>query len=501
MEKIIIAEDDEEQLQMLNNLLSNLNYRVYLARDGAEAVDLVLKVNPDLVILDVNMPVMDGLNACLLIKKMKTYIPVILLTILQAEEDKIKGFENQADEFISKPYHILELLTRVRNLLIRKNYFDRINCILSDIDSLTTYSQYAIEKYESDKFIFHEWSKLLFSNILRNPIDITATGHQYIILSSVTSMKSDNMIFWKENNQVCSAPGLLPEEIIELIPKRKAIFEQKPAPGIKKLLEKFLLSCTGKNVSIENYVLYFEKTDGIIGINFKGAHGDFHTIFFKEVALVVKFFKMVHEKIKEIDDAFKYMIVALAKASEAHDDDTGAHLLRVNEYSKALAEEINMEPNLTNTLYFSAQMHDVGKIMIPAEIIRKPGPLTAEEFEIIKQHTTLGAKILGSAAKLSVAREIALYHHENYDSTGYPHGIGGENIPLTARIIKIVDIYDALRSKRPYKESFSHKKACECILSGDKRTSTSHFDPELLDAFKRRNDLFNDIYETYKDYK
>lgn len=501
MEKIIIADDDEEQLQMLNNLLSQLNYKIYLAKDGEEALDLVLKVNPDLVILDVNMPKIDGLNACLLIKKMKNYIPVILLTVLHLEEDRIKGFEYQADEFITKPYHMMELLTRVRNLLIRKNYFDRLNCILTDIDSLTTYSQYAIEKYETDKFIFNEWSELLFSNILRDPINLTATGHEYIILSSATSIKTDNMIFWKENNQLRTAPGLLPEEIISIIPKGKAIFEQEPAPGIKNLLEKFLLTGAGKKISIENYVLYFEKTDGIIGINFKGAHGDFHTIFFKEIALTVKFFKMIHDKIKEIDDAFKYMIVALAKASEAHDDDTGAHLHRVNEYSKALAEEINMEPNLTNILYFSAQMHDVGKIMIPAEIIRKPGPLTAEEFEIMKQHTTLGAKILGRAAKLSVAREIALYHHENYDGTGYPHCIDGKNIPLTARIIKIADIYDALRSKRPYKESFSHKIACECILKGDKRTSLSHFDPELLDAFKRINNFFNDIYETYKDYK
>jgi response regulator RpfG family c-di-GMP phosphodiesterase len=501
MQKILIAEDDEQQLQMLKDLLTACNYQVFMARNGQEAIDSVIKYNPDLVILDIQMPVLDGYSACVVIKKMKGFIPVILLTVLGDLDDRIKGYEYGADEFISKPYHSTELMTRVRNLLIRKNLFDKMQSILTDIDTLTTQSQRAIERYENDRFKFDEWSEELIGKILQDPCEPSKSGHEYIILYSPSSIKSENMIFWKENGKMRGVPLLLPQEIVNIIPKEEAVFEQQPKSELKKLLEDFILKTIKKRISILNYVLYFEPKGGIIGINFRGAHGDFHTIFFKEVSLILNFFKMIQAKIKEIDDAFRYMIIALSKASEAHDDDTGAHLLRVNEYAKVLADEINMEHNLANTLYYSAQMHDVGKIMIPADIIRKPGPLTHEEFEIMKQHTILGAKILGSASKLAVAREVALYHHENFDGTGYPHGIDGDNIPLTARIVKIADIYDALRSKRPYKEAFSHQKACECILKGDRRTLPSHFDPELLKAFKIRNDLFNEIYETYKDYK
>lgn len=201
---------------------------------------------------------------------------------------------------------------------------------------------------------------------------------------------------------------------------------------------------------------------------------------------------------KEINDAFRYTISALARASEAHDDDTGNHILRVNEYSKIIAEALGLSRKEVDTLHYSAQMHDVGKVMIPAEIIRKPTGLTPEEFDMIKKHTVYGVKILGTSSKLSVAREVALYHHEKYDGSGYPAGLKGDNIPITGRIVMLADIYDALRSKRPYKPPFSHTKAVSIIAEGDGRTNPGQFDPSILAYFKQKAHLFDDIWESLK---
>jgi len=209
----------------------------------------------------------------------------------------------------------------------------------------------------------------------------------------------------------------------------------------------------------------------------------------------------VQERTKELHDAFVESIFTLMRASEFRDDETGAHVKRISYYTKILAEAMGMDEEFCDHIFYASPMHDIGKIGIPDHILLKPGGFEPEEWEIMKSHTTIGYEILSgnSSPYLQMGQEIALGHHERWCGGGYPNGLKGEEIPLPARIMQLADVYDALRSKRPYKEAFPHEKAVRIITEGDGRTEPSHFDPEALAAFKRRADAFAEIYAQAAD--
>ncbi|MGB9904300.1 MAG: HD-GYP domain-containing protein, partial [Desulfotomaculales bacterium] len=194
-----------------------------------------------------------------------------------------------------------------------------------------------------------------------------------------------------------------------------------------------------------------------------------------------------------------YAAGALARAAEANDEETGNHIWRVGALAGMLAEELGCPASFVKTIEYSARMHDVGKIHIHPDILRKPGPLSVKEWETVKQHTVYGAKILGDEPRLAMAREIALSHHEKWDGSGYPQGLKGEAIPPAARIAALVDVYDALRNKRSYKPAYAHGEACRIIAEGDGRVEPAHFDPEVLKAFLKLAPAFEETYERLKD--
>ena len=188
--------------------------------------------------------------------------------------------------------------------------------------------------------------------------------------------------------------------------------------------------------------------------------------------------KVTHEKLK---GSYLDTIHRLVLAAEYKDEDTGDHIIRMGRYSAYLAEKLGFPDKEVQNILYAAPMHDVGKIGIPDSILMKPGKLTKEEFEIIKTHTLIGGKLLKNSKSdiLQLAEQIALSHHEKWNGTGYPKGLAGEEIPMIGRIVSIADVFDALTSKRPYKEPFPVEKAVDII----KNESGQHFDPEVVRVF------------------
>jgi putative two-component system response regulator len=178
------------------------------------------------------------------------------------------------------------------------------------------------------------------------------------------------------------------------------------------------------------------------------------------------------------------MIERLGRAAEWRDEDTAEHVTRVSRMSEVIALEAGLSPDRARVIALASQMHDIGKVAVPDTILLKPGPLTEEEFEVVKRHTTVGADILsgGTTEVLQTAERIARYHHERWDGSGYPEGLAGEQIPLEARIVAIADVFDALTSHRPYKKPWPIVKAIAAI----QLSAGTHFDPHLVECFVRR---------------
>ena len=205
--------------------------------------------------------------------------------------------------------------------------------------------------------------------------------------------------------------------------------------------------------------------------------------------------------VRRVDSARVETIEALAVAAEQRDDDTGTHIRRIGEYSAILARKLGWSQIEAEMLRLVAMLHDVGKIGVPDAILLKPGVLTQEEFRIIQAHTTIGYQITSKSndAIMQNAAEIALSHHERWDGSGYPQGRASEDIPIEGRIVALCDVYDALRSSRPYKAPFSHAKAVKIIVEGDDRTDPRHFDPDISRAFKDVATEFSRIFDEFPD--
>lgn len=216
--------------------------------------------------------------------------------------------------------------------------------------------------------------------------------------------------------------------------------------------------------------------------------------------------ELVSEKIREISDSQLATLLAVSKLAEYRDDETGRHIERTRTFCRIITEQLRLNPHYEKSIsdayveniFHAAPLHDIGKVGIADSILLKPGKLTSEEFEIMKTHPVIGANTLQTArskypknAFVNMGIAIAHAHHEKWDGSGYPDGLAGEDILLASRIMALADVYDALRSKRPYKEPFTHEKSCGIILEGKGK----HFDPAVVETFQELEARFAQIRE------
>jgi len=473
--KVLIVDDEELNVKLMELLLQPLDYQIIKAYSGEEALRKVADEPPDLILLDIMMPGIDGFQVCQRLKEdEKTrFIPIVMVTALDQLEDKVKGIEAGADDFLSKPVNRVELLARAKSLIKVKGLNDKIlryQQTLKSLFELTTFSE------------AHKTRDSLLKELAERTAQLTGMGSVAITMikdgrEEVEAAYNLRTERWEPPKDAISIP--LKAYIGKLMGNLWVL------GGEKRIDEETIrvLSIVAQRISSEIELLeYNQRLEKTVE---------------DRTRELQKALKDLEEANVEISRAHEEVVFRLALAAEYRDDDTAKHIRRISYYCAAIAKALGLPEHMVRLIRLASPMHDVGKIGTPDHILLKPERLTPEEYEEMKKHTLIGARILGGSSSelLKMAEAIALSHHEKYDGTGYPHGLSGEDIPLVGRIVAVADVFDALTTRRVYKPALPVEEALVII----KKECGSHFDPKVVGAFLSIMDEIIDIKERLKD--
>jgi PAS domain S-box-containing protein len=480
--KLLVADDDITALGELAELLTLSGFEVVQAPSGDEAWELFVNEKPDLVITDILMPGLDGISFLKLIREADEIIPVVMITGYGEMETAIRALRLGAFDFLLKPINGEILISTVekglehhRLKLLEKDYTHRLETqVESRTKELATTNEFLRGILESSRKV-----SIVVTNLQRNILfwnsgaeNIFGYSKEEMLGQSVTKLYPANV----DPNEV---QNTLREALTSKFGAAQKVIRQ-----VSKDQEEIVLS-----LAISPMWDRKGKMTGVVGLG-----QDVTEQFRLHEELLASY-----TRIRKIQGA---SIFALAQLAEARDGETGAHLKRIRQYCAVLCESIRKRPTygplmtseFIEDLVQCSVLHDIGKIVIPDSILFNPAKYKDEEFEIMQEHAALGGKALSEAAKetgesqsyLSVGADVAFYHHERWDGSGYPFGLRELEIPLSARVVSLCDVYDALRSKRRYKDDFSHEDSVKLIV----KERGKQFDPEIVDAFLDSQDGF-----------
>lgn len=529
-QSILVVDDDPLVRKILKKYITGLGYYVETAEDGRGALEMLNSYPYDLVLTDLQMPRLGGRELLQTMSSEFPDVPKIVLTGHGTNDDILAALKAGAYDFLYKPiedFGILEYSIKraVESRKLREERerhlaeLERINEIISMLNSGKSTDQiFSMLNISLKKVIPFDGMMLTLLNETNTFLNVENVIFNHGFFHSIIR-KGDRFLA----SQFTVGKYIEDEkDYVNIADLGTFIKTNETHDVLKELFRNGINSILAVSLKLK------EQVRGIILFLscYKSSFKDHHITFVKsivgQIALSVQraelmkeienhsrnLEKMVSERTEEVLKTQRITIFALGSLADARDSETGDHLERIRNYAVLLLQlykydgdhpEINAR--FLRDLYDSSVLHDIGKVGIPDEILLKKGSLTPEEFEIMKNHTVIGFDALKNASAdqgtdyfLSMAMDIILYHHERWDGNGYPEGLKGENIPLTARIVSICDVYDALTSRRPYKEAYPHDKAID-IMKGE----VGKFDPVLFNLFIKNAEEFNKIRTKYSE--
>ncbi|HIJ81255.1 MAG TPA: response regulator [Desulfuromonadales bacterium] len=494
--RILCVDDEPMNLGLLEAMLAPRGFEVITASNGYEAIEKIGE-RIDLCLLDVMMPGIDGFEVCRRLKGNGEHsnIPVIMITACFDKENRIRGIEAGAEDFISKPFDSSEVMARITMLLRVKGLNDQLHSAYASINNLTCLSKQILSGFDPFHFSFIDSIRDIVRQIIAVSPDRIEQPRRVLLSLRGINGEFGCYAFGHDSGAITMTilPATICRHLEKLADGRELVWlnQEDLQNGHRELVAEL----TENMEPPVNLICNLSSQITFCAINYGRPVNHFDAEVLNAIVAESLFLKSLSEQVRETESAFAYTVMALARAAEVNDDDTGEHILRVGDYCALLAAELGMPEEFIELIRLQAILHDVGKIHLSVDILHKPAALTAGEFELVKQHPADGAKIIGDHIRLTLAKSIAISHHERFDGSGYPHGLVGEQIPIEGRIMNLADQYDALRSKRCYKAALSHEEAFCIISDGNGRTIPQHFDPRVLAAFRSIHGRFAEVFE------
>ncbi|MBU0995532.1 MAG: response regulator [Proteobacteria bacterium] len=499
-ETILFVDDETSILEIASEYFSDKGYQVITANNGLEATEVLKNYSIDCCLTDINMPEMDGLALAEYIRDTDNTIPVVVMTGYPSLDNTIKTLKNGVVDFLIKPVNLDQMELCVRRVLRERQLFVENIVLKKEVQSKAR-----LEKL--NKELLYKVEEL---NILNNIMsDFTMISSSIDVFKRVVDMgaeitHADEVRFFVINDSV-KKPFEISSHVAHTLGKQKDTSPDsvRSSGDFNEAIESLIMEIASDEIPLlisdnkltrglpENILSFMvvplkirEKVFGVLTASVKNRNSRFNEKDLYYLSFMAHKAAYAIENLALYENIYENLfstLYAFVTAIEAKDAYTKKHSNRVAEISVLIGEEVACSKEDLDVLNFAGHLHDIGKIGVRDDILLKPGRLTPEEFETIKEHPVIGANIVGQLGLWNREQHIIRHHHEKYDGTGYPVGLKGEDIPFLSRILSVADAFDAMASDRAYRQKMPTEKVIRII----KECAGTQFDPILVDAFIR----------------
>lgn len=499
-ERILVVDDDTKVLDILQKNLTKRGYQVHLATGGEEALDLYRKSEPDLVVIDVMLPDMDGRDVFKIIRSASRsrVIPVMFLSASADPNIRVSTFDHGADDFIVKPFSLHEFNAKIRKVLeayrITRELQKTRRALEQEVSE--TQQNYVQVNKELKRQLLAMKTLVTVSQDLNERLDLGELINGFA-LTIMGELQISNMAVFarlrdkEEEFELYGLKGFDRRRVGDLsVPAdsdftRSLVGQSEP----RRLREGDNLEWAARlpdtRLAAFEYVtpiIVKKKLKGIVFTGPKltgGSYTRYDLDMLKSICNSAGIGLENARLFTELQSTYLSTVKALVSIIEAKDPYTKGHTERVAEYAIALGRKLSLSSEELRDVAFAAVLHDIGKLVLYEKVLNKPGSLNEEEWEMVKQHPVIGAEIIENMEFLAGTVAMVRHHHEHWDGKGYPDGLKGEEIPIGARIISVADSFDAMTTDRSYRKALTRREALKILKS----QSGTQFDANVVEKF------------------
>ncbi len=514
---ILVVDDDPKVLEILEKTLKNKGHQVEVARDAEEALGHYKVRIPDMVVLDIVLPDMDGRD---LLKIMRSVpgvddIPALFVSANSDPETMVNALDCGGDDFLVKPFSLQEFNAKVHKVL---GSYESTRALAERADELESEVS---EKRASNKQINRKLKRQLIamrtlfnvSQDLNRRLDLDEMING-LALTLVGELQTSAVALFtiKRERDGCfclqGVKGLDRDRISDLTLKTDSEFAQwlmsdpRPQKLVRRKDQKLLQTLPDERLAVFEYVTPIMAKQKLKGMVFVGPRLSDREFTSSELDMLQSICNSAGigldnaRLFRELQSTYLSTIKALVSIIETKDPYTRGHTERVTDYTIALGHKMKLSKDAIRDLAFGAVLHDIGKLVVYESVLNKPGRLSHDEWENLKQHPSIGASIIENMDFLVGTVDLVRHHHEAYDGTGYPDGLKGDQIPLGARIISVADCYDAMTTNRSYRKALSSAVALDTL----KTQAGSQFDAEVVECFVELIDVDGFVPPKRREY-